>query len=104
MVGSGDGKLAIIDLETFGVIQRIESPIEKISVKEISFTSPTCMLVLYANIKTSLLVQYKLHCNQKKGREEEEEEKKKKKKSEVKWVEQKRLVIKNRTVCSMHYE
>ena len=36
--------------------------------------------------------------------EEEEEEEEMEKKSDVKWVEQKHLVIKNRTVCSMHYE
>lgn len=102
-MGSSEGKLAIIDLDTFGVVQRIDAPIEKIAVKAISFISPTAMLVLYANMKVSLLIQYKLYCNQRKNEEGEEKEKVEKK-SDVKWVEQKRLVIKNRTVCSLHYE
>ena len=78
-------------MKTFGIVQRMESPVGRKQVKKISFFSSTCMAVMYAGGGDSALVLYEpMKCTTEDGNG-----------SGVKWVEKKQLLMKDRMVCAM---
>ena len=47
-MGSEKGEVAVIDIETNGIVQRIQCPYERNTVQQIVFQSATRLVVLYS--------------------------------------------------------
>ena len=88
MVGSEKGEIAIVDLSTFGVVQRIAAPFDRCRVASVLFVSATMVLVMYNKDRESSVLH--LLVPTKDG-------------DAVKWSKSRELWFRKRVLCCMRY-
>lgn len=88
MVGSEKGEIAIIDLSTFGVVQRIAAPFDRCRVASVLFVSATMVLVMYNKNRESSVLQMLVPTKDGDG---------------VKWSRSRERCFKSHVFCCMHY-
>ena len=98
-MGSEKGEVAVIDIETNGIVQRIQAPYQRSKVQQIVFQSETLMIVLYTGGGGCCVDLYSPQVSE--WSEIDRKVEKKGEEKTIEWRRVKSLKMKDHSMCCM---